>query len=829
MAAKLTELTLVYLREKIRWDDVAIIECDEPRDSLDSSDRAASPTAGGLSGLLKQKAGVIVKAESCPEGELVQGLSYRFYGRWIEHDKHGRQFVAKTYVRVQPHGRAGVIRYLTTTCAGHGVGEATAKKLWDRFGGDAVRILREDPEVAAAAVGMQHFTDEKAAAASVVLKGESALEAVHIDLIDLLGGRGFPRDVAKQSVAEWGNKAAVLIRRNPYLLMRFPRTGFLRCDQLYLDQGGRPAALKRQALAAWHAIAKDSDGHTWFRPDVAEYGIRGRVSGAEVEPLAALKLAKRAKMLAVHRNGDDIPWLAEAKKAENEQTVADYVRAMMVGPNQWPEVGGGTCPRCNGGGFCGYGTGYGDVCDECGGRGKDGPGLDVSEHQAMELEKALRSPIALFGGSPGTGKTYSAARLIGRIIDLCGCDQVAVCAPTGKAAVRITEALAGYEITLTATTIHRLLGVASRSAGEGWGFQHDETNPLDRKYIIVDESSMIDTNLMASLLRACPTGAHVLLVGDVNQLPPVGHGAPLRDMLAAGVPAGELTKIERNWGTIVQACADIRDGKRWQTVDVLDPDAGKNLKLLPAANSAAAVETIVATILKIRDSQLYDPIWGVQVICAVNQKSELSRRALNKRLQAELNPAGERCGSNPFRVGDKIVCLKNSLMPICEDAPLEYNRDAADNKVFTANGELGRVVEVAEKLTTVSMDAPKRLIKIPRGAEGGSKDDAKETDANGQEQDDSASTSTGCNWDLAYAISCHKSQGSEWPCVIVALDEYPGARRICDRSWLYTAISRAKNVCLMVGKRSTADEMCMTQSIRRRKTFLKELIQEEQS
>jgi exodeoxyribonuclease V alpha subunit len=640
---------------------------------------------------------------------------------------------------------------------------------------------------------MPHFTDTKAAAASAILKEESALESTHIDLIDLLGGRGFPHNTAKLAVAEWGNKAADLIKRNPYLLMRFPRVGYLRADQLYLDQGGRSAALKRQALAAWYAIARDSEGHTWHRPAVCGDGIKARVSGAEIQPVAAMILAKRAKLLAVHRNGDGQPWLAESRKAENERTVAEHVRAMLAAPCQWPEV----------------------------------LGLDISKHQEGELQKALRASVALFGGSPGTGKTYTAARLVGRIIDLCGHDQIAVAAPTGKAAVRITEALDGYGIKKTATTIHRLLGVASRTAGEGWGFNHDEENPLEYKYVVIDEGSMIDTDLLAALLRAMPAGAHLLIVGDVNQLPPVGHGAPLRDMLAAGVPAGELTKIERNWGQIVQACADIRDGKRWQTVTDLDPDTGANLKLLPAANGAAAVEKIVETIRKIKEAKLYDPIWGVQVIVAVNRKSELSRRDLNKRLQAELNPAGERAGSNPFRVGDKIVCLKNAIMPAVEDCPPDCNRDAMDGKVFVANGELARVVSVVEKMTVVSLDSPRRLVKIPRGTDGDGKGTTKDTKGTKEDEadDSAAATNTGCQWDLAYAISCHKSQGSEWPCVIVALDEYPGARRVCDRSWIYTAISRAKGICLLVGKRSTAEGMCFMQAIKRRKTFLRELIQ----
>lgn len=457
---------------------------------------------------------------------------------------------------------------------------------------------------------------------------------------------------------------------------------------------------------------------------------------------------------------------------------------------------------------------------------------DLSDHQREQLANSLRARIGILAGSPGTGKTYTLARLVGRLIELVGPEAIAVCAPTGKAAVRITEALDGYGIRKSASTIHRLLGVGSRTAGEGWGFVHDENNPLPQKWIIVDESSMIDTDLMASLLRACAKGTHLLLVGDVNQLPPVGHGAPLRDLIAAGVPCGELTKIERNWGAIVQACADIRDGQKWKTVSELDPDAGANLKLLPATNAAAAVETIVETIRKIRDRGLFDPIWGVQVIVAVNKKSELSRKDLNKRLQGELNPNGARIGSNPFRVGDKIVCLKNSLVPVSQDAPPDANRDASDGKVFVANGEQGRVVSVAEKLTTVAMDAPKRLIKIPRGTENGDgrqseREMAKDARraANGEaDEEEQASTGTGCSWDLAYAISCHKSQGSEFPVVIVALDEYPGARRVCSREWLYTAISRAKQICLLVGKRHIADGMCVQRAITKRKTFLKERI-----
>lgn len=317
MPAKLQELTLVYRRERIRWDAVAILDCEEP----DSPSGESQPALD----IFAPANAVTVKCE-CPPDELVGGLSYRFYGTWTNHDKYGKQFQARTYVRCQPHGKAGVIRYLQTTCAGHGIGHATAAKLWDKFGSDACRILRESPEVAAAAVGMQHFTVEKATAAAAVLKEEQALEAVSIDLIDLLGGKGFPRDTAKKCVQEWGNRAAAMVRRNPYILMRFRGVGYLRVDQLYLDLGGKPTAMKRQALAAWYAIARDTEGNTWFDPDYAEKGIRARVAGAELDPFAALKLCKRARMLSVLRNGDGRVWIAETRKADNERTIANWAR-----------------------------------------------------------------------------------------------------------------------------------------------------------------------------------------------------------------------------------------------------------------------------------------------------------------------------------------------------------------------------------------------------------------------------------------------------------------------------------------------------------------------
>jgi len=225
-------------------------------------------------------------------------------------------------------------------------------------------------------------------------------------------------------------------------------------------------------------------------------------------------------------------------------------------------------------------------------------------------------------------------------------------------------------------------------------------------------------------------------------------------------------------------------------------------------------------------------VWGVQVLCAVNKKSELSRRDLNKLLQNHLNPHPAISGS-PFRLRDKVICVKNSWLPLVEVASrngkgrveLVDNDDNLTindkNQVYVANGEMGEVVKVEQGYFHIQLSAPKRLVVVPRGKA----DDKAGDDAAGDEDGNvEESTGTGCDWELGYAISTHKAQGSEQSVVIVMIDESGGAKRVCDRSWTYTAISRAKQCCVLIGKLPTAYGFCKRQTIAKRKTFLKEKI-----
>lgn len=788
--SSLCEITAVFLHERYRFDETVI---GAIRLVNGEAAEGEASTLDWLDEFIPEQ--LAVKGLAEPD-ELQPHCTYRFYGRWTSYknkrtQQTERQFAFQTFTLAQPHGRAGVIAYLRQAGKGNGIGQARATQLWEKFGSDAVRILRENPEVASAAI--RGLSTEQAKAASAWLVQQQALESCTIDLTDLLSGRGFLRDTARRAIGEWGNRAAEIIRRDPYSLMNFRGCGFKRCDALWLELGLPPTKLRRQALSIWYALASDTNGHTWFPVEFAFAGLKNSIGGSDLRPERALRMAEVIGRLNPERHGavatirsrgmhgpvtddaDGRMWVAEGAKANAEADLAQRVADAMDEPVFWPSI---------------------DSIQ------------DIDDHQRGELAKALTGTVGVFGGSPGTGKTWTAARLVRALIEQFGIESIGIGAPTGKAAVRLSELMDGYGVPLRAKTWHSLLGVESGGGAGGWSFKHHAGNPLRYSFLIGDESSMLDTSLMASIFRARAHGTHVLLIGDVNQLPPVGHGAPLRDLIAAGLPYGELREIKRNSGGIVETCAAIRDGKPWQP--------GDNLVIRSATTPERQIEEMLEEIREARTAGL-DPIWDVQVLVAVNKKSPLSRKAVNELLQHELNPGSKSGG--PFKLGDKIVNTKNGFFPLVElanpdDEDLSFNDKG---EVYVANGELAKVIHVEEKLVVAHLSSPDRTIKIPRGKE-------KESDGDEAGQGDDDRPATGCSWDLGYGLSCHKSQGSEFPVVIVLIDDYPGARMVCDRSWIYTAISRAKSRCVLVGKKGTADRFCRKTKIWDRKTFLKELI-----
>lgn len=756
------------------------------------------------------------------QGALRAGLTYRFYGHWHNHPRFGEQFIFAAFTVETPATEDAVVAYLQQ-CTG--IGPSIARRLWDNYGSNAIAALRLNPDKCADEVkGLKPETAKKA---SEFLQKLEGVERVKTDLLGLLSGRGFPKRTVDEAIKRWGSDAAVAIRNNPYLLMAFRGCGFLKTDKMWQELRLPPDKLKRQALCAWHAIARDSEGHTWHPLSVAQGAIRQRISGTSkvdrrgrpvVNPERATELAVRSSMLT-RSSWLGCDWISEGKKAWAEERVARAVFVAEAESVDWPPIGQ---------------------------LAADG----LSEHQAQELSKALGGVIGLLTGSPGTGKTFTAAAVIRAITRLFGDSVVAVCAPTGKAAVRLTEAMSANGISIPAVTIHRLLGVMSSS--DGWSFWHNSERPLPFRFIFVDETSMVDTDLMASLLDARAPGTHVLFLGDPNQLAPVGHGAPLRDMITAGVPCGELREIRRNSGRIVRACAEIRDNRRFVPSPQLDMENGENLLHVETKGPDETIERLQQFIASVKNGGKFDPVWGVQVLVAVNKKSPLSRQPMNLMLQGLLNPGGERANGNKFRKGDKIINLKNGEF-VLEPDFLQMLRDSATSKeeqlpeggeVFetstgslvvsngkaaVANGEIGEAISVEPARTICRLTSPDRVVVIFHGKGGKNSDDEADEDdkvaPSRRDEDDDDDTGTGSTWDLAYAISTHKSQGSEFPIVVTLVDEHAGAQRLCTRNWIYTALSRAKALCVTIGKRRLVDAMCQKDGLKRR-TFLAERIGE---
>lgn len=787
MSSRLLEIHGTYKGDLRRFENagdldtvIGSFEIDDPRQG------EGNETESDKSGKIRDVNDLLAEAGSresgyikikgpANEGDLMTLQRYSLFGRWRKY-RGEDQFHFTTFIQQEPAGRPAIVNYLVKAGQRNHIGHARANRIFDKFGEDSVRIAREEPETVSKLTGVRL---ELCESMSRWLNERKQLEQTTLRLNALLHGRGFPKSLPTKLINIYGNAAEHKIRKDPYSLMSFTGCGFQLCDKMFLDLGGRPDRLRRQALAGWYGCASNKDGHTWFPVNQVVKEIINRC-GPGSNPKKALQLARKIGQLREDRHGalaigrtdgngcvvkaGGEVWVAEGRKANKEILLAELISEAIIEDCHWPEV---------------------DSIE------------NIDDHQREGLESALRGPVSILGGGPGTGKTFTAANLIRVLAGKFGMESIAVAAPTGKAASRVSEVMSGYGIDLAARTWHSLLGVGEINQVSGnWSFRHKQSSPWPYKVIIGDESSMLDTDLMSNILAARAAGTHLLFIGDINQLPPVGHGAPLRDLIAAGLPYGELTEIKRNSGGIVEACSAIRQGKKW--------NAGDNLIVRDRPDQ---VKEINATIRE-AEAAGFDPIWDCQVIVAVNEKSSLSRKELNKVLAEELNGAS-RPGGGSFAVGDKIVCLKNGfykwLDSIGSGEESDEHETNDDGEVFVANGELAEVVEVEDKFYTAKVLSPERLVRIPRG-----KSDEK---------------SSGCNFDLGFALSCHKSQGSEWPVVVVAIDSYAGARRICDRSWAYTAISRAKSTCYLVGKKSVADGFCRKVSITKRKTFLRELIQ----
>lgn len=760
------------------------------------------------------------------EDELVPGVCYRFMGSWKDYHNRNygtteKQFCFNSFVEHIGHDRQSLINYLAHAGKGNGIGHGKAAKLVEQVGVENVLDFCRDPANLIQSAKIDAASAERF---SEILKEQQRTENALLELDSLLAGKGFPKSLPRKLIKDFGTSAASEINSDPFLLMNYHGVGFKKADNLWLLLGKPANDVHRVAMCLWYTMFSDATGSTWFYgPDIVRK-LQQEIGG-QVDYRAAITYGKQLALegkhygaLASERTDDQgyreengkCLWLAEHINYHRENiivksiataqfeakrhvlsTESDFIEVDQDADSIWPEI-------------------------------EDIP--HVSFHQSDELRKAIgqTTKVALLTGSPGSGKTFVVAQLLKAIIaqGTVSLFDIVVGAPTGKAAVRLTETFQAYGLPIVARTWHSIL------------FGMTEQSKLQAKLLVCDETSMDDLELLARIFAARPIGCHVLLVGDPYQLPPVGSGAPFRDLIRSQtIPGGHLTKIERNAGEIVEICARIRDGKEW-------------LDLLNDGNVISHFATTPEQQIEILEHELRGrDKWETQVVCPVNEKSKVSKKELNVLLQKLQNADGEPIKGTRFRIGDKVVCSKNGWY---QPSGMIEGVDEADindrNEIRVANGELAEIVNLHPKGFIARLEAPRRFVVVPVGRNATGKDStAKDTgmeaamDGETESQlekpesdtEQKDSKSSGCNWDLGYALSVHKSQGSEFQYVYAIIDEYPGARSICDASFWLTTISRAKKQCHLIGQPSTAQRHCNRWQIENRRTFLRERIIEE--
>lgn len=730
-------------------------------------------------------------------GAIRQGEPYTFLGHWDKHAKWDWQFKFDDVIPDIPSEPEGLASYIAKTC--DGIGIKTARKLVEALTPqEVIDALCNRPHLAVEADILSIGLAESAASQLRAEGADPLIREMKPRLHALFAKRGFSQETVLGAIAIWRGLAEERIRRDPYLMMTngIPGAGFIRCDSLYIHLDRPPNRRKRQALAVQHAL-QGLDGHTWLSIEDAREAIEKRVRNVDVQWRSALAMLERSGRIETRLDANGWIWIAERSKAIDESHTATALMRLAGKPALWPD------PR--------------DI------------GLDSVEdaHQIEQLQQALKSRVAILLGSPGTGKSFCAALLIRECVRYYGKESIGVCSPTGKASVRMTELMQKAGVPLQATTMHKML--FTRKDKEGF---------LPYKVLVGDECSMVDCELSGALFSACPTGTHVLLIGDPGQLPPVGHGCPLRDMIDADLPRGTLTQIRRNSGRIVQACAEIRDGKTPAMPTSLNAflqDEKENLvhiALGVGKDARKREEKLHETLINLYTwigqqppktnsnghvcQSRWDLIDDVQVICPKND----TRIDLNKWLQDYLNPRPDKDKRKKWRLGDKVCCLKNgrclAMKLVTAGSWTDYMPTSGDH--YVANGDFGRIVGFKSLQMVIQLSCPDRLIAVPLGKQGEAE---QEIAASAMGVDDPDSKA---KWDLAFAATVHRMQGSQAPVVIVVVDP---VGILGSRELLYTALSRAQELCFVIGDLSEVGKYVRNIRLPERKTFLAQMLRGE--
>lgn len=673
--------------------------------------------------------------------DLFSGEEVHFIGHWDTHQSFGRQFRAEMCERTMPTTAAQMLKYLSSGAV-RGIGPKIATKIVEAFGERSFDVIENHPDELAKIKGI---SADKAESISREFSEQNAVREIIVKLETF----GLSPNECLAVYREFGSNSVKRINENPYLLC-IPEIGisFERVDKMASDMENQPSPVYRVKAGILHVIAHNlGNGHTclprekMLTPCAELLGVDKDTVDITIDTLTD----EKQLCVAVIQNTEFLflPYIYEA-----EYRSAQRIKMMVAFP-----LAGRTT-----------------VSDEID-RLERINGIKYEKLQRQAIVTAVEKGVLILTGGPGTGKTTT----VNGILSLFERDglSVVLCAPTGRAAQRMSE-ITGKE----AKTIHRLLE-AERGSGGRMHFGKDERSPLDADVVIVDELSMVDVVLFSALLSALPLGCRLIMVGDADQLPPVGAGNVLHDLIESELlPVVRLDEVFRQAmkSLIVTNAHRIVRGEMPELTAV-----DNDFFHMERQNAYVAVKDIVSLYRdRLPRAYGYNPVQDIEILCP-SKKGDAGTVNLNRLLQEAVNPAAKgkneiKLQTKTFREGDKVMQVKNNYnIPWTRN--LHAGRTEDGEGIF--NGDTGIILEINRGSGILKIDFDGRITTY--------------------------SASNLSELELAYAMTVHKSQGSEFQAVIMPVIDVPP--KLCYRNLFYTAVTRARSKMITIGSKNQILQM----------------------
>ena len=693
---------------------------------------------------------------------ISEGENIEVTGEYVEHPTYGRQFRVEHFEEKEPTDELSMERYLGSGAI-KGVGTALAARIVRRFKEDTFRIIEEEPERLAEVKGI---SERKAIEIAEQMEEKKELRQAMI----FLQKYGITLNLAVKIYNTYGQQLYGILKENPYKLADdIQGVCFRIADAIAVRVGIRSDSDFRIRSGILYALLQASyDGHTYLPEDEL---TRRTSELLQVDSGLIQKhymdLAIERKLILKEKDGQMQVYSASYYYMESNSAV--LLKNLDIGYDV-PDI---------------------EMTDRIRKIEKQ-TGVELEEKQAMAVKEAVTNGLLVITGGPGTGKTTTINTII-KYFESEGMD-ILLAAPTGRAAKRMSE-MTGYE----AKTIHRMLELSGGMEDRA-GFERNENNPLETDVIIIDEMSMVDINLMHSLLKAIVPGTRLILVGDVNQLPSVGAGSVLKDIIDSKCfHVVKLTKIFRqaSQSDIVVNAHKINLGE-----EVILDNKSMDFFFLKRYDADVIISVLIQLIQQKLPKFVNATPYDIQVLTPM-RKGLVGVERLNRILQQYLNPPDQtkkehEYGDGLFREGDKVMQTKNNYQ-IEWEVQSKYGF-AIEKGLGIFNGDMGIVRKINDYTETMTVEFDEgRMVEYPfKMLE---------------------------ELELAYAITIHKSQGSEYPAVVIPL--LNGPKMLMNRNLLYTAVTRARKCVTLVGNENTFYEMAANVTEQKRYSGLKDRLTEE--